>query len=1082
MNKTKSNKFVDIINIDNIENYLKSFSDFSGYNIDIYDPLTKEQIIYYGNELCTKCHFIFEDLLKLHYKNNQEFGDKSIKEKKIIITNCHDNYYRAYIPVFIDETPVAIIALGPVIDRTKKTRFYSIKNCSYLADKLPEYNHEKLLKTAKHILKFILQQIDNVLQTEKLLNTTKRLYKEIEKNKELQANLEEQNQKLKDYNERIVSLFEKSHKFKNFYKSIFETTGSITLVINEKGVIEKVNTLSEDYFGFTKDNIIGKVWFNFIDDENINELINNHKNRVALQKEDAGKYITKIKTKNGESKNVLLYSRLIKGTSLIVVSIVDIHEYIETQKKLFDTNQRYKTIANSIEDCIFVLDTEGRYQYLNKAFEKITGYNRKDFIGQHFIKKIHPKYHDYLRISFKSALNNNETKYHRIEFYNIENKLIPIELNVSNLFDYNGNVIGRIGIFRDIRKQLEYENKIKESEHLYKAIVENINDGIYIYQENKIVFMNNLLKDMLKYNEEELSADLLNIFENKDIGLTMLGNAKKRLNNKPLPEKFSINLKNKEGVLFPANFSVKVINYKGKKAILGIVKDLSEKVKKESEIKKLYTAIQNSPQAILIANYKGDIEYANSAVLTNLGYSSYEEIIGCKTFFAVDKEQLSQIKEKVLQTVKEKNTWQGEVTLTRKDGSKFIAYVIYSIFKNGKFKNTIIHFTDITKQKEIENEIIKAKEKAEESNRLKTAFIANMNHEIRTPMNAIIGFSSLLSDASPSDKDKFAKIIHSSSKQLMSLINDIIEISILQSGETMLEKQFVNVIEQVDEVCEMLKFSNENKNIKFIKKINPNIKTLIAYTNQEKFKQVISNLISNAVKYTKEGVVELSLDVEDKNIVIKIKDTGIGISDEDRNKIFNTFYRGDNAIKEAIRGTGLGLSIVKEICKKMNYDIYVESELNKGSVFTIKLPYKDINIIEEKDKTNNKETEMLGQKILLAEDELSNYLFLETILKVNNIKIDWAKNGKEAVEMAKENTYDLILMDIKMPELNGIEATKQIRSLGVKTPIIAQSAFVSESKKQEAKKAGMNDYISKPIDGKELMQKIKKWTNEFIIN
>ena len=1077
--------FLKLANIETLNSYFQGFYNFTGYTVEILDDKGERVFLSIGGEICKNCFFKIDKLRNIHLSNNKKFTKDCISKNKIIVVNCHDNFYKTYAPIIFNEKVISVITVGPVINSKIKAlnEEIIIKNTNYyneLLSKLPKYKNEKLIKATEHLLTIIDNHLQTSTQTQLLIKNSYKLKEQIQKNINLQTELEEQNQKLTDYNERLVNLFTKNQENKKFYKTIFETTGSSTIIINKEGLIIDANKESLRVWGYSKEELINQAWVKFVDESEIEKLKKNQELRLAGKKEPFDSYLTKIKTKSGKVKNVLLYSRIIKDTQLLVISLVDIHEYIETQKQLRDSKQQYKILTNSINDCIFVLDKEGKYQYLNYAFEKITGYKRKDFIGKHFITKVHSKYQQPLIDSFKKSLINNETKYHRVEFYNNNNELIPIEINVSNLFDSEGNITGRIGIFRDIRKQLEYVNKIEETKQIYQAIVENMHDALYIYQNGEVVFINKQLTETLGFTLSDLSKDnIINIFETPADGAKMIKNANNRLKGLDIPDSFIINLKTKKGKIKPCQFSVKVIEYKGKKAVLGAIKDLSETKEKEKEILKLFAAIQNSPQPVIIANNKGVVQYVNKAVLKTLNYTEKELVNNKRVFFATAKHERDKIHNEIIPSVEKNGYWEGNITLLKKDGTEFPAHVIYSTFKNENLtENIIIHFNDISKQKKIEKEIIAAKEKAEESNRLKTAFMANMNHEIRTPMNAIIGFSNLMLEADYEQKDRFAKIINTSAQQLMSLINDIIELSTLQSDKNNKPvKQKIALNTLINDVFDIIKMSN-SKGIPMFNNISVDEQNVIINTNPEKFKQIITNLLSNAIKYTKDGFVEISAKVKKNRLSLFIKDTGMGIPEKDLDKIFNTFYRAENVTKEAIRGTGLGLSIVKSICDILDIDISVQSKLNEGTTFKLEMDCEFNNSVTEKTKVNkieNTSEELPKHKILVAEDELSNFLFLEAILKKHKIAIDHAQNGKEAVKMALKNDYDLILMDIKMPEMDGIEASKIIRSTGEKTPIVAQSAFASEAKRNEASEAGINDYITKPIDPNELMQKIKKW-------
>lgn len=388
-------------------------------------------------------------------------------------------------------------------------------------------------------------------------------------------------------------------------------------------------------------------------------------------------------------------------------------------------------------------------------------------------------------------------------------------------------------------------------------------------------------------------------------------------------------------------------------------------------------------------------------------------------------------------------------------------------------------------------DLIAAKEKAEQSDKLKSAFLANFSHEIRTPMNAIMGFSYLLrqEDRTEGEKKEFIELIISSSQYLLNLINEIIDISRIEAGELTLDIKLTNVCQLISEIIaqyEEQKVLINKGHIKLL--LSPEIRNsnLSVKTDQIKLHQILVNLIENALKFTEQGSIEFGFSIrqyEGKDfIVIQIKDTGIGISEDAKSFIFERFRKVENVGADKLyRGAGLGLAISKRLVELLGGKIWVESEINKGSIFYFTLPYNEeegsINFITEtKLESRRVSYNWNGKVILVAEDEPANFKYIENVLSHTNIGLIWAKNGLETCEfLKKREDIDLVLMDIRMPIMDGYEATRRIKKINGTIPIIAQTAYALDYEKEEILKAGCDDYIAKPFSDNELLMVINRY-------
>ncbi|MCK9618526.1 MAG: ATP-binding protein [Lentimicrobiaceae bacterium] len=390
----------------------------------------------------------------------------------------------------------------------------------------------------------------------------------------------------------------------------------------------------------------------------------------------------------------------------------------------------------------------------------------------------------------------------------------------------------------------------------------------------------------------------------------------------------------------------------------------------------------------------------------------------------------------------------------------------------------------LIERRKIETQLQLAKERAEESDKLKTAFLANLSHEIRTPMNAIIGFSNMLIDDSlkTDDRQEYIALIKSSGANLMNLINDIIDIAKIESGQLVLENVTFSLIEVLNEVlvnCNREKIEKRKKLLE-ISLVLPETEILSLHTDPVRLKQVYSNLLSNALKFTETGGIRFGYTIENNGIKFFVSDTGIGIPKEKISLIFDRFSQVDSSYTREYGGTGLGLTISRKLVEMMEGTISVESEVGVGSTFYFTLPLDKATLANA--KGDGMKLQWANKIVLIAEDVDSNYLFLNKVLKKMGIKTLWAKNGKEAVEIFTDNrdvgSIDLVLMDIQMPIMNGYEATRAIKAINPSIPVIAQTAFALENDKEKTLAAGCNDYISKPIKNEELMEILHKYLDK----
>jgi len=558
-----------------------------------------------------------------------------------------------------------------------------------------------------------------------------------------------------------------------------------------------------------------------------------------------------------------------------------------------------------------------------------------------------------------------------------------------------------------------------------------------------------------------------------------------------------IEQKNKEYELLHEEFKKK------QKESNRLVKKLDKRNRKLSDInirmmlieKRYKKLLDISPVGVFLIQ-KERIIYSNYKLLELLGYDDLNEGIGRPAidFLHPDCHKIA-IKrmEKMMQQTGTEVEFQ-EQKFIKKDGAIINAIVVsvsMIYMKKLTIQGYVLNITDRIKQeKELklincqlrakQKQLIVARDKARSADKLKSAFLANMSHEIRTPMNAIIGFSSLLVQNKQSEEDrKYVEIINNSCSILLTLIDDIIDISKIDAGQLNIVKDTHLVNSIVKELYD--KFNTTKNIVSFELDISDNSEKTVIYTDAVRLKQILSNLLSNAFKFTEKGSVKFGYEIKDKTIEFFVKDTGIGIGKDDVNIIFDRFRRTANSKAKIYGGTGIGLAIVKELVTLLGGSIRVISKPQIFTCFYINFPLQNIKtanaaITADNNTVNKEDTEYDWSKynVLIAEDEEHNLLFLKKALTPTKISIMEARNGEEAIEFFSKNKPDLVLLDIKMPEKDGYEVIKTIKAQDKNVKVIAQTAYAMADDRDRIINAGFDDYIQKPISIDALKTVLKK--------
>lgn len=524
------------------------------------------------------------------------------------------------------------------------------------------------------------------------------------------------------------------------------------------------------------------------------------------------------------------------------------------------------------------------------------------------------------------------------------------------------------------------------------------------------------------------------------------------------------------------------------------VKDYSE-LMEALESEDVSCAISQRNAGLYFAQKMGkDYIYptANDFLDRNMGFkilnesSEFAKILSNGLEVILSNGTYEQIYDKWLKTYDDKyNGWQRYYKYLLISGIILISIIVLLLLANQVLKSRVRAKTkDLKYQLDLNSEVLKElekqKRKAEESDRMKSTFLANMSHEIRTPMNGILGFADLLRDPdfSKNEQDKFINVIQKSGDRMLATINNIIDISKIEAGLEEVRLEEIKIDELMIDLHNFFLPEANKKSIKLEFKNTSNNSKLLFVSDSYKLNAILTNLIKNAIKFTDDGSVGVDYALNHNILNVLIKDTGIGIPIEKQNLIFNHFVQGDSNGNKYYEGSGLGLSISKGYASLLNGNLSVESVLNEGSKFTLRIPSGIITeSVETKESNESEQKQEMSNNlnIIVADDDETSVDLLKFLLKPFSKKLLHASNGKEVINLFKLNPdTDIILMDIKMPEMDGFEASRIIRKLSAEVCIIAQTAFAHEGFKQKTLEAGCNDYLTKPIDKNKLHKLLKE--------
>lgn len=858
---------------------------------------------------------------------------------------------------------------------------------------------------------------------------------------------------------------------------------------NAESKHELIDDLQKLFYDSTRYDFITEIEA-FWNDENVHEFISHS------IKMDGTPLCVIIRIYVPISDGKLDFSQVIVTATDITERVVAEEKLIESEKRYRELNQLFRLMSDNMPDMLWAKDLNREFIYANKAVSEnlLIAENVEEVIGKtdmFFVERqreLHPEnkqWHTFGEICTNSdeVVMSSKKPGHFDEFGNIKGEFLFLDVHKAPIFDENGNMLGTVGSARDVSSQKKTEALLKEERERLNAIFVALPDLLFIF-DRKGTYLDvhtSNQAEISDFKAQKIGHNLSEFFE-EIISSKFIKNINDSLDlNTIRTFEYSISVHNE------FNFYEARIVPMGEDKVLVISRNVTERLIVEDALKQSETQyrqlVENINDILFVLDRKGIITYMSPVIEKITGFAP-EYYVG-NYFFDFIHPDDHQVMKRAFREIRSGQLTPKEYRVYTKSGSicwlRSSASLIFNQNKVSGFRGIAI---DITERKKSEEELIAAKDKAEESNRLKSAFLATTNHELRTPLHAIIGFSDLML-TSPDDKSfkEFAGIINKNGNTLLKMIEDIFDLALAEQSEIKIRKQTFRCLDHFFDnkviLEEILVNSGKHDSISLFFNPDTNIMSNYITADRNKINQVLINLFKNAVKFTQSGKIEFGFTMGENNLLTYyVRDTGIGIPKEKQDIIFEFFRQADDSHTRTFGGVGIGLAISKRITEIMHGSLTIDPEQENGCTFYFTIPVEidgQANIAQEVTSENEITIDLTGKTILVAEDDQFNMELIKVLFRKTNVKIIEAADGFKAVEMFRENDIDLVLMDLKMPHMDGYNATKIIKSINPNIPVIAVTAYALSQDKPKAFEAGCDAIVTKPVDSKILFNEILKY-------
>ena len=817
------------------------------------------------------------------------------------------------------------------------------------------------------------------------------------------------------------------------------------------------------------------------------------------------------------------------GASVISVDMTNRKRGMEAMQQ---SEEKFRRMAEQMVDVLFTTDIKGVITYLSPSCQSVFGWQPNEMVGQLLGALLNDNSKGIAKEALRIMLETATPTYNlTLQMLTKNGDVFPGELRSNIIRDNQGQITGTLGLIRNISDKVLYEETLTNQRNQLRTLIDNLPDFIYIKDVEGRYIINNKshLRSIGKEQQDEVSGllafdlhqtEFAEKYRKDEFEIIQSGQA--LIDKEESVFRMDIN-----EVRWHLTSKIPIKDSKGKvTSIVGISRDITERKQIENALRtseeKYRTLFENMTVGFALHEMIFD-ENGNPMDYRFLEVNSvFEELTGLKASEIIGKT----VREVIPNIEQYWIDFYGAVVKTGIPASyeNFVMefgkyYDVWVFSPNNNCFATI--FNDITQQKQnqesltrqneeyqslneeyislneellernnrlerFNRELEKAKLKAEESDRLKTAFLCNMSHEIRTPMNAILGFTDFIvkPDLPEVKRARFSKLIKSRTFDLLRIIEDILDISKIEIGQMNIVESEINIKGLLKDLMEYYVSRKESQksdaNIELTLNVSPKLTNSMILADEQRLKQILMNLLDNSLKFTQKGTIDLSCEVDNTNMLLfTISDTGIGIPADKQGVIFDRFRQAEDLYSTRhFGGTGLGLSIAKGLANLMGGNIWLESEIDVGTTFYVSIPYKTVNLPGQEQVIPQNQAKVWwdNKTILVVEDDETSAELLNEFIEVTRAKIINAYTGTEAMEIFQKNAnLNLVLLDIRLPDANGLDIARQMKAMHPEIPIIAQTAYASESDYKDCIIAGCNSYISKPIQEDKLLELISEF-------
>lgn len=773
----------------------------------------------------------------------------------------------------------------------------------------------------------------------------------------------------------------------------------------------------------------------------------------------------------------------------------DITASKKAEQTLKESEERFSLAMSVANDGIWDWSLDTNKVYFDTRYYTMAGYDPHEFPGalDEWEKRVHPDDLKRTMEAIELYLAGENGKFDvEFRFLRKEGDYMWVRARgkiVSQ--DKDGKPLRFMGTHDDINKEKLIEQALHEGQKKYRDLVNDIGKGFVLYsykaQSGEVTVVSDGVDEVFGLSKDKvLGKSWVDVakWNPEDIELANFHQAQ-FVDNKSEHAKFNMHFIHPDGNERIIRVSAHPVRDKAKNtlAIDGIVEDITKQMAAEEKMRLSASVFEHSQECIIITNADDCIIDVTPSCTKLTGYLR-EELIGAHTRIFNSDFHDSKFYQEVSKTIRSGEVWRGKFRNRHKDGSQYWAESSISPVKGftGKITHYVVIKRDITQKEKYLSELRHAKKEALVATRAKSDFLANISHEIRTPMNAILGFAelSMHNDLAPKYQS-YIKNIQKSAGMMLILINDILDFSKIEAGKLQLESIPFDLNEELMFVSLMMQSAAERTQVELQFSYDYDSQ-LSLLGDPLRLKQVLINLISNAIKFTRQGSVRLSVNQlvhteTEVRLKVEVCDTGIGISREEQKNLFHMFSQADTSTSRVYGGTGLGLAISRELVSKMGGTLKYESKKGIGSTFFFEIVFPIASYTKEPVQKKQKTFDRLAKaRILVVEDDECNQTVIAGLLERYNLSVEIACSGQEAVDKLTVNKYDMVLMDIQMPLMDGYEASRKIRRVHQhdELPIIALTANAQLGVREKCFLVGMNDYITKPIDSQILLNKIER--------